>query len=269
MKSNQNLILVLTIALSIVSLPSRSLNCTDSNHCPLVLTEIESLAEKKAPEAQLLMGLLYQRGEYFVKDSEKSFLWYKRVAMGKRGFTLAQHLVGRAYLIGDGVEPNMRRAVKYLKRSATLGLVDSQRLLGQEYFSGKRLEQDLELSKFWLTKASLQKDYHSTVWLAQLLKAGENKAELEESKRLVEASKQMPINIKEVTETIEIGPQLFSSVIKHSNLWLDGKIFEKIVCRAADRDRNNHCYTFINLDNFRKPNYWPGKKSSQKYNNKH
>jgi Sel1 repeat-containing protein len=269
MISKQILLLVITIALSIVSLPSRSLNCNDSNHCPSVLTEIESLAERKAPEAQLLMGLLFQRGEYFVKDPEKSFLWYKRAAMGKRGFTLAQHLVGRAYLFGDGVEPNMRRAVKYLKRSAKLGLVDSQRLLAQEYFSGKRLEQDLELSKFWFTKASLQNDYHSTVRLAQILRAGENQAEQEESKKLVEASKKMPINIKEVTETIEIGPQLFSSVIQHSNLWLDGKISEKMVCRAADRDRNNHCYTFVNVDNFRKPNYWPRKKSSQKYNNKH
>ncbi len=249
MANKNRLVITITLILGVFAQSCFSMSCQNSESCLASINELKELAEKKAPEAQLLMGLLYQRGTYLPKEPEKSFLWYKRAALKHRDLSLAQHLVGRAYLFGDGVEPNRLRAEKYLKRSAKAGLVDSQRLLGHEYSTGLRLELDRKLARFWLSKASKQNDYQSTVKLAELLAASDNFSDQEEAKKLMHASSNMQRHNKEIIQMFDVGPELISSTIKLSKLWLDGKIEKKSLC-ANSRDEGERCQNFFSVNNF-------------------
>lgn len=129
-------------------------------------------------KSQYMLGVIYTQGvtswnvdrdldrgrEYLLKA------WDNCVA--DAGYTLAQ-----IYYQGVGVKKDNNKALEYLKESADMGLLLSQRALGKAYLGEGEwkgiLSQDISKAIFWLEKAGHAGDLESSITLAYLYWQGE------------------------------------------------------------------------------------------------
>jgi len=61
--------------------------------------------------------------------------WFQKAA--EQGYALAQILLGRMYINGEGVTQNYQEAVKWFQKAAVQGNADAQVYLGIMYGTGK------------------------------------------------------------------------------------------------------------------------------------
>jgi len=88
-------------------------------------------------------------------DKNSAVSWYERqIELEKeRGSFMGAQSLGRLYLFGDYLDQNMLLAERWLLHAANAGNLDSQRLLGSEYTSGKRLKRNATAALHWLKMA--------------------------------------------------------------------------------------------------------------------
>jgi TPR repeat protein len=114
--------------------------------------EFTALAEKGSPEAQLILGKMYMLGQGVSKDSDQAIKWYKAAA--EQGDGDAQFFLGSMYLLP---QRDIAEGVKWLLRSAEQGMQDAQLLIGMAYLKGgKELPRDLVQADRWLQLAAMQ-----------------------------------------------------------------------------------------------------------------
>lgn len=250
MKISKEIISIVLFSFSIFAHFSSATSCIDLQECPQPIKSLQQLADRKAPEAQLMMGMLYRKDLFYKADQKKAFKWIKRAARNQPQYAFAQHLFGKAYLYGEGVEENKSRAVRYLKRSAKLGLVDSQRILGLEYYSGKRLEQDLNKAKTWLSAAANQRDFAATIKLVQLLRGSESRDDLRQADYWAAESQKMRVNVRDISERVELDLALIEKVVERSELWVEGKQPKDSPCRDENGEYIMGCIEANNFPRF-------------------
>ncbi len=251
---------LLVLSLAFLTQYAKASTCSGASQCPTAVQNLQAFADRKVPEAQLLIGMLYRQGIYYPNDPQQAFKWIKRAARQEFNYAFAQHLFGRAYLYGEGVEVNLSRAERYLKRAAKLGLVDSQRILGAELSSGKILEQDLDEAKRWLRAAGEQKDFSSTMKLIQVLRRADSEEAQKEAEYWADRSKDMRVNIRDISERIELDLALIEKAVERSELWVNGDVDSDSACRDQNGDWVAWCGTdTINVEldrsNSKRPNY--------------
>ena len=89
-------------------------------------SEWESLAEsgKPEPEAQLNLGVLYEKGNGVEQDYKKSVYWYRKAAEQSNNY--AQSNLGTMYRDGKGVEQNYNKSVYWYTMAIVDGSVTAQ-----------------------------------------------------------------------------------------------------------------------------------------------
>ena len=117
--------------------------------------------------AMSLLGDLYYEGECIERDFDKAFSWYSRAFTKYSESTYFG--LGRCYLYGAGVERDLKKALKYLKKCARY--VDEAKYeLGNCYFNGWGVPQNKEQAKKLWESAAAEENEHAQKALEQNFK---------------------------------------------------------------------------------------------------
>jgi len=92
------------------------------------------------PAAQYDLGVAYLRGDGVAQDDRKAVQWFRKAA--KQGYAPAQNRLGICYLRGQGVKRDTAEAVRWYRRAAEQGHVAAQTNLGSAYYRGEGVPQD-------------------------------------------------------------------------------------------------------------------------------
>ena len=112
--------------------------------------EFTVLAEQGNSEAQLILGKMYMMGQGVPKDSDQAIKWLKAAAV--QGNADAQFFLGSIYLLP---QKDIGEGLKWLRLSAEQGMQDAQYLLGKSYMTGaKELPRDPVQGDMWLRLAA-------------------------------------------------------------------------------------------------------------------
>ena len=119
--------------------------------------EFTALAEKGNWEAQLILGKMYMLGQGVPKDSDQAIKWFKAAAL--QGDSEAQFFLGSMYLLP---QKDIGEGLKWLRLSAEQGNQDAQFLVGKAYMKGqKELPRDPVQGDMWLRLAAKDnKEYY-------------------------------------------------------------------------------------------------------------
>jgi len=124
-------------------------------------------AELGYPQAQVVLGYLYDVGSVVPQDSGQAADWYRKAA--GQDDRLADWLLGRLYYTGTGVPRDLNTAESWLQKSAHQGDPFGQYLLGLV-----RLERsDYPKAADWFRKAAVQGLPLAQQHLGELLKQGQ------------------------------------------------------------------------------------------------
>jgi hypothetical protein len=119
-----------------------------------ILMEPEVVSHR---EAQYLLGMMYQLGEYVQKDKKEALRLYFLSAA--QGYISAMNNIGVVYAVGgDGVVASAEEAAKWYRKAAEQGSTTSQTQLGELYLSGSGVKQDYGEAMQWFLKASKSSD---------------------------------------------------------------------------------------------------------------
>jgi len=114
------------------------------------LKESATLAEQGNADAQLLLGRMYLMGEGITKDNDQAVKWFE--ASAAQGNADSQFMLGSMYLLP---QKDVAKGVSLLRMSADQGNQDAQYLLGKAYARGlPSLPRDLIQAELWLSLAA-------------------------------------------------------------------------------------------------------------------
>ena len=142
--------IVLSTGLSAVSdLASAKRDYQEKNYTA-ALNESTSLAEQGNAEAQVLLGRMYLMGQGVTQDSAQASKWLQAAAV--QGDADAQFLLGSMLLLP---QRDVGEGLKWLRLAAEQGMQDAQYLLGKAYMQGaERLARDPVQGGKWLRLAA-------------------------------------------------------------------------------------------------------------------
>ena len=128
---------------------------------------IKPLAEGGLPEAQLNLGLMYDKGQGVPRDYAEALKWYRKAAeqgnakalkwyrkAAEQGNAEAQFNLGLMYDERLGVPQNYAEAVKWYRRAAEQGNAEAQTNLGIMYYTGQGVPKDDVLAHMWFNLAT-------------------------------------------------------------------------------------------------------------------
>ncbi len=95
--------------------------------------EFTVLAEQGNSDAQLILGKMYMIGQGVPKDPDQASKWFKAAAA--QGNADAQFFLGSMYLLP---QKDIGEGLKWLRLSAEQGMQDAQLLLGKAYMEGSK-----------------------------------------------------------------------------------------------------------------------------------
>ena len=101
---------------------------------------LQPLADSGDPEAQKIMGIMYDYGHGVAKDQQAALNWYLRAA--DQGNPDVQYHVGAKFFHGEGTAQDYAAAAKWWELAANGGQVDAQFNLGLMYYRGMVMTKD-------------------------------------------------------------------------------------------------------------------------------
>lgn len=114
---------------------------------PHALRVLQHEAEEDDADAQLLYGLAYLEGRNGLEpDAKKAVYWLRRSA--RLGNAYAQLMLGKAYAEGRGVAKDLNHAVKWWQDSAEKANAEAQFLLGRVLLQGQGIAKDTKKALF-------------------------------------------------------------------------------------------------------------------------
>ena len=118
----------------------------------LAVAWLRSRALQNVPEAQFLLGFLYEHGKSVPRDYSKAAENYRSAAL--QGYAAAENNLGALYHHGTGVPRNMALAFQWYRAAALHGNRVAQQNLGTFYYLGYGTRIDLlEAAKWFRTAA--------------------------------------------------------------------------------------------------------------------
>nr|WP_300308138.1 tetratricopeptide repeat protein [Halomonas sp.] len=142
-----------------------------------LLSMLESGDEDLVKKSQYLLGILYMNGsssQEIEKDDAKSLEYLKE--SWDNGVSDAGLPLASIYYNGSSVEEDNELALCYLKKSAKLGFLRSQRELAKAYLGEKwegLVKKDIPTGIEWLERAANSGDLVSASYLADFYYQGE------------------------------------------------------------------------------------------------
>ena len=140
--------------LVVVACWGSTLQANDWKNAPI--SEVQKAAEQGLAEAQIVLGLMYARGEGVAQDDKQAVAWYRKAA--EQGNVDAQYNLGVKYEYGKGVAQDYKQAVAWYRKAAEQGDVDAQRILGMMYDNGVGVVQDNKLAYVWSSVSAANGD---------------------------------------------------------------------------------------------------------------
>lgn len=150
-------------------------------------------AEAGYVPAQVVLGYLFDTGQFTAGSQSQALDWYRKAA--DQGDVLAQYLVGRRYYLGGGVQQDIEKAQKWLTMAADQGNPFAQYYLARivadrDYTKAPAMfklaaDQGIPPAQFYYAKAledgrGVELDrFNAYVWFVVALDAGENRAQME------------------------------------------------------------------------------------------
>lgn len=131
---------------------------------------LRPLADAGDPEAQKMMGIMYDYGHGVGADAGEALQWYIRSA--EQGQTAVQYQVGAKYFKGENTPQDYTEAARWWAMAADGGQVDAQFNLGLMYFRGLGLPQDDALAADLFRRAADQDHAHAQYSLAVMYAFG-------------------------------------------------------------------------------------------------
>lgn len=120
------------------------------------------------PESMFRLALFLKQEKIISQEYSNSQYNYWLGEAAKRDNFDALITISNAYMIGDGVEKNPRRGLRYLKRSADLGSANSQYHYGLALATGYEIEKNVAEGLVYLKKAAGQ-DYRDATMAIEKL----------------------------------------------------------------------------------------------------
>jgi|GEM_PF-5220359 len=134
--------------------------------------QLEALVDSEDSTVQLALGTVYQTGPGDIeRDPMKSAIWFRRSA--DQGNPMAQALLARSYLKGNGVPLSYAEAYKWSKESSENGDRLGEFLFAMCLKEGYGVPSDSVLAYQKLQKLANLGDPDSMVLLAVMLATGE------------------------------------------------------------------------------------------------
>jgi len=167
-----------------------ALNCIAKNDYTGAVARIKPIAAAGVPEAQLMLGTMYQEGRGINKDYPEAMKLFKlagaqgnlkaRLCVGVmyfKGWGVpkdyrqaaqwfiasgntdpdSQNNLGYLYLKGLGVPKDLDKAFQLFQRAANGGNADAKQALGQMYYSGTTVTKDFGEGRKWFEASAKQK----------------------------------------------------------------------------------------------------------------
>jgi uncharacterized protein len=131
------------------------------------LSELRPLAAKNDPNAQFLLGMLYDSGKGVPQDQKVAASWYRKAA--KQKHLVAQLFLGVMLYAGQGVKQDYEEAARWLRAPADSGNDQAQFYMGSMYANGHGVKKDEAEAIRWLQKSAAQKNTRAMGLLTPLL----------------------------------------------------------------------------------------------------
>ena len=167
---------LLVSSLLLLGAPLASANSSDTDRAveamrkgdfKTALSELRPLAAKKNPNAQFLLGMIYDAGKGVSQDQAAAASWYRKAA--EQHHLLAQLFLGALYYTGQGVKQDYAQAAHWFASPADSGNDEAQFYLGSMYADGNGVKRDESLAIRWLTKSAAQRNTRALGMLATTL----------------------------------------------------------------------------------------------------
>jgi len=114
---------------------------------------LRPVAEQGDAQAQIYMGLLYERGKGVPQDYAESAKWYRLAS--EQGKADAQNYLGNMYSKGNGVSQDYAEAVTWYRKAAEQGKKAAQYNLGKVYANGEGVKKDYVKAYMWFNVAAI------------------------------------------------------------------------------------------------------------------
>jgi hypothetical protein len=149
---------------SIAAVTDKALAAMKQGDFKTALDELRPLAAKSDPNAQFLLGMMYDAGNGVAQDQAAAAAWYRKAA--KQDHLLAQLFLGVLLYSGQGVRQDYAEAARWFKTPADSGNDQAQFYLGSMYASGTGVKKDGSEAIRWLAKSAAQRNTRAMGMLA-------------------------------------------------------------------------------------------------------
>lgn len=120
----------------------------------LALSWLRSLVSQRVPDAEFLVGYLYERGKGLPLDYTKALESYRISAL--HGYSPAENNIGGLYQRGLGVHKNLALALQWYRTAALHGNPAGELNLGSFYYLGYATPVDFAEAAKWFRAAADQ-----------------------------------------------------------------------------------------------------------------
>lgn len=127
----------------------------DSKNFALAYQLLAPLATEGDKEALFRIAIMQNNGLGMVANQQLALDNFKRAA--RLGHSFAHHMLGIAYLEGEGVEKNINTAISWLEKAAEFELEGSMLVLSMLYADGNQIAKDNKKAKYWADRATKSK----------------------------------------------------------------------------------------------------------------
>ena len=117
------------------------------------IKELVPLAQAGTVEAEVLLGKMYMLGQGVPKDADLALKWFRAAADQENAE--AEFFLGAMYLLP---RKDIPQGLKWLRLSAEQGTAEAQLLVGMAYSKGSDVPHDLVQADMWLRLAAAQGD---------------------------------------------------------------------------------------------------------------
>jgi TPR repeat protein len=152
---------------SVAAVTDKAVDAMQKGDFKAALAELRPLATKNDPQAQFLLGMLYDAGKGVTQDQAEAASWYRKAA--RQHHRLAQVYLGALLYSGQGVRQDPVEAARWFRAPADSGDDLAQFYLGSMYESGTGVEQNTSEAIRWLTRSAAQRNTRAMGMLATTL----------------------------------------------------------------------------------------------------
>jgi uncharacterized protein len=158
------LILCGAVATTWAATTDRAAEAIQKGDFQTALSEVRPLASQGDPNAQFLLGMLYDSGQGVPQDHAAAAAWYRKAA--EQDHVLAQVYLGVLLCMGQGVKRDYGKAARCFRKPAESGNDVAQFYLGALYAEGNGVEKSGSEAIHWLTKSAAQRNTRAMGLLA-------------------------------------------------------------------------------------------------------